>query len=327
MKRTGRLLELLSLLNSKKTFTVKELADTFSVSHRTMLRDLHLLSESGVPLQATPGPGGGYSLLRKHTLPPVTFTLEEAVALIISYESFLHYTDKPFEKETLSVISKLFAILPPEATQKIELLRQKVFMRNPRRVTQSPFLRPLLDAALEQQALHIEYDSLQRKSKRIIQPYYMYAFNGYWYCRCFCRLRQKNVSLRVDRILSYTVLTEPSLPAVPQIDDELEQPELRLLVRLTAKGCKLADWHHELGNLIHYHEDSTGTIDTMIFTTDVEWVSRFILGLGQEATVEQPEQVIDYLQTELGALRERYGSGCGPSIISPVIVNGNGDRS
>ena len=64
MSRTARLLELLIRVQTKPRFTSWELAEEFGVSRRTMLRDLQALSEMGVPLRSTPGPGGGYSLPR-----------------------------------------------------------------------------------------------------------------------------------------------------------------------------------------------------------------------------------------------------------------------
>jgi predicted DNA-binding transcriptional regulator YafY len=64
MSRTARLVELLVQVQTKPRFTAAELAEEFGVSRRTMLRDLAALSEMGIPLRATPGPGGGYSLPR-----------------------------------------------------------------------------------------------------------------------------------------------------------------------------------------------------------------------------------------------------------------------
>ena len=59
-----RLLELMVRVQAKPRFTAAELAKKFGVSRRTILRDLQVLSGMGVPLRSTPGPGGGYSLLR-----------------------------------------------------------------------------------------------------------------------------------------------------------------------------------------------------------------------------------------------------------------------
>lgn len=54
----------------KKKFTVRELADEFQVSYRTMWRYLQELSELGVPLYSEPGVQGGYFILKEHKLSP-----------------------------------------------------------------------------------------------------------------------------------------------------------------------------------------------------------------------------------------------------------------
>ncbi|MGF9816667.1 helix-turn-helix transcriptional regulator [Brevibacillus agri] len=306
MNRTGRLLELLALFHTGKTFSVADLADTLSVSKRTMLRDLHFLSEAGAPLQASPGPGGGYRLIRSHSLAPLALTTEEAVALILSYEALLSYTDKPFAKENLSVIAKLLASLSTDTLEKVEQLRQKLRVTNPSRRVDTPFLRPLLDAALSRQAVEVEYDSLNRKSTRIIQPDYLYAFDGYWYCKCFCFLRQCTVKLRVDRIQAMTIVDAPA----PALDLPVAQPEepelLPLRIRLTRKGCKLAESHHQFGNRISLLADGSALITDTVAPSELDWVARFVLGLGREATVESPAALIVSLRREMDAVIAFY---------------------
>jgi len=61
--RAGRLLELLLLLQNGGRVTAAELAERLQVSERTVLRDIEVLSGSGVPVYATRGPGGGFELL------------------------------------------------------------------------------------------------------------------------------------------------------------------------------------------------------------------------------------------------------------------------
>ncbi|MGG4450541.1 helix-turn-helix transcriptional regulator [Brevibacillus porteri] len=306
MNRTGRLLELLALFHTGKTFTVSDLANTLSVSKRTMLRDLHLLSEAGAPLQASPGPGGGYRLIRSHQLAPLALTTEEAVALILSYEALLSYTDKPFAKETLSVIAKLLSSLPTDALIKVEQLRKKLRVTNPSRSVEAPFLRHLLDAALSQQAVKITYDSLNRRSTRIIQPDYLYAFDGYWYCKCFCFLRGCTVKLRVDRIQAMTIVDTPTFVPDPHVSQYEELEQLPLRIRLTRKGCKLAESHHQFGNQITLLADGSGFITDTVAPSEIDWVARFVLGLGREATVDEPAELIDWLHKELHALCHFY---------------------
>jgi predicted DNA-binding transcriptional regulator YafY len=70
--RAGRLISLLSILNREGRTTAADLAARLEVSERTILRDLEVLSGSGVPVYAVRGPGGGFQLLEGYspTLPP-----------------------------------------------------------------------------------------------------------------------------------------------------------------------------------------------------------------------------------------------------------------
>src|SRR5260370_14107919 len=102
------------------------MAGRFGVSRRTMLRDLHTLSAMGVPLTATPGPGGGYTLLQRRRLLPLTLTLEEALGVLLSYESFVHYAQAPFGGHALPTIAKLRNALPPDVVHGLERLQRHV---------------------------------------------------------------------------------------------------------------------------------------------------------------------------------------------------------
>ena len=61
--RAGRLLSLLLTLQNGGRYTAGELAERLGVSQRTVLRDIEVLSGSGVPVYATRGPQGGFELL------------------------------------------------------------------------------------------------------------------------------------------------------------------------------------------------------------------------------------------------------------------------
>lgn len=69
MSKSKRLMELMMTVNRMRKFTVRELADQFDVSSRTILRDLQELSELGVPLYSEVGPHGGYQVLKERILP------------------------------------------------------------------------------------------------------------------------------------------------------------------------------------------------------------------------------------------------------------------
>ncbi|MFD0536434.1 helix-turn-helix transcriptional regulator [Actinomadura luteofluorescens] len=62
----------------------RELAARYEVSVRTIERDIGALQQAGVPIFADVGRGGGYTLDKSRTLPPLNFTPAEAVALAIT---------------------------------------------------------------------------------------------------------------------------------------------------------------------------------------------------------------------------------------------------
>ena len=61
--RAGRLVSLLLVLQNGRRHTADELSERLGVSSRTVLRDIEVLSGSGVPVYGTRGPGGGFQLL------------------------------------------------------------------------------------------------------------------------------------------------------------------------------------------------------------------------------------------------------------------------
>ena len=71
--RAGRLLSLLMVLQNGGRQTAAQLAQRLAVSERTVLRDIDVLSGSGVPVFGVRGPGGGFELLDtfEQTVPPL----------------------------------------------------------------------------------------------------------------------------------------------------------------------------------------------------------------------------------------------------------------
>src|SRR6478609_1680537 len=106
MNRTDRLYALVEELRARapRTMRAVELAHRFSVSTRTIERDLLGLQEAGVPVWAQPGPGGGYSLNTDFTLPPLNFTPAEAVAIATALAAT---PAMPFSEAGRSALNKL----------------------------------------------------------------------------------------------------------------------------------------------------------------------------------------------------------------------------
>jgi predicted DNA-binding transcriptional regulator YafY len=315
MARTARLLELLIALQLKSRFTVQEIADEFGVSRRTMLRDLHDLSAMGVPLAATPGPGGGYTLIRNQRQLPLTLSVDEAIGLVLSYEAFLRYAQSPFAPESLSVVTKLRAALPSDVVQEIDRTRRYVIVTGDERSYDAPLLPDLLHAARAGAHLRVTYDSRSGIAERVIFPFGLYAAGGYWYCACYDYRRAGNVSLRADRFLAAERVEGFSPPHALSLREWLDTRErdapdpARLRAVISPQGMKRFDPGTEFGEITL--SNAGGRIDTIIPASDIEYFAARLLPLGGEATVSSPPELIAALQRAARAILTRYDGTSG----------------
>ncbi len=81
-----RLFQIIYLLLEREQVTAKGLADALGVSVRTVFRDVEILSEAGIPLVTTQGPGGGVALQEGYVLDRAAFTPEEQRTLLTVLE-------------------------------------------------------------------------------------------------------------------------------------------------------------------------------------------------------------------------------------------------
>ncbi len=83
MARDSRLASIAIMLASGQRLRACDVASRFSVSERTVYRDMQLLADQGFPLAAFPGPNGGYAIYGNAGSRKVQLELDEAVALAI----------------------------------------------------------------------------------------------------------------------------------------------------------------------------------------------------------------------------------------------------
>jgi predicted DNA-binding transcriptional regulator YafY len=112
MRRWDRLLGILLQLSGGETVSAVALAARFGVSVRTIYRDAEALSTLGVPIFAQPGRGGGFRLLPGYLLPPIMFSEEEAVALMVGLSALRAVRTQPFADELAVAEAKLLAAVP-----------------------------------------------------------------------------------------------------------------------------------------------------------------------------------------------------------------------
>lgn len=314
MSRTARLLELLIRVQTKPRFTAAELAEEFGVSRRTMLRDLSALSAMGVPLRSTPGPGGGYSLPRGGRRLSPSLTVDEALALIASYEALLRsYPVHPFSTQSLSAVTKLRAALPKDVVAQLDRLRRHVFVGGPVREYEAPLLGALLSAALDRAHLKVTYDSIESGvTERVIFPYGLYASQGYWYCACFDRRRETNVPMRADRFLSAERVEGFEPPPELSIQGWMSAARgvgerVRVMARVTERGRKSFELTSLFGS-IEAQKGGGGALEAEIPRSEIDYYASRLLSVGTEIFVDSPPELVEAIQNKAREVIRLYGS-------------------
>ncbi|MFX3631433.1 MAG: helix-turn-helix transcriptional regulator [Candidatus Pristimantibacillus sp.] len=314
MAKSKRLIEMMMSINKKKSFNAKELANEFGVSTRTIVRDMQELSALGVPFYSEVGQHGGYKMINERMLPPVAFTESEALAVFFASHALRHYTDLPFEVETNSVLRKFYSYMPEDIRDRIDRMRKRFDLATPMRHVSTPYLSLLLDAAIDQKVVRIEYESKQHKRSRDVQPIGIYASNGFWYCPAYCFHRRDIRLFRCDRVRSVE-LSELKAADLTQVHTgnwesyiEEESPAMELYVELTATGvqrCETELWPaHKMQ--IQVREDGTGWLGNPIPASSLPYFGQFFIGLGTDAKVKAPDELIHVMREVLDKLMAQY---------------------
>jgi predicted DNA-binding transcriptional regulator YafY len=318
LNKTQRFIQLMMAVNERMQFTVKEMADEFGVSERTMHRDLQELSELGMPLYTEFGPHGGYRLLKKRMLPPILFSEQEAVAMFFAFQSLQYYGALPFEAESATALNKFYHYLPSDVKAKIDALKDRVSFWSPLRTQSSPFLQQILEASIDSKPLLMSYASKEGTKQRIIQPIGIYSNNGYWYLPSYCFLKEGFLLFRADRIVSL----EPADPHYPSKDmknytisrwlqegmpSEFEQqPKMNLRVKLTREGVRAYERSNSYGGTLEFNQDGSGTLSSEMHSDNLAYFSSYFLSLGADAVVEEPAEMASWIREQIRALHLAY---------------------
>jgi predicted DNA-binding transcriptional regulator YafY len=313
MPKAKRLLELMMTVNRKRKFTAKELAEEFGVSTRTILRDLQELSELGVPLYSEVGPHGGYHVLNERSLPPISFTEEEAIAIFFSVYALRHYLSIPFEAEISSALNKFTSYMTSDIRDRIEQMKNRVDFITPVRRGESPHLSRLLEGAIHQQVLLIEYEAKEGKVSRHIQPIGIYARDGIWYCPAYCFWRGGYRVFRCDRIKSVAQASSDVKPRdirhvhLGNVQPVTQaEPMVHVRVELNEEGVRKCETEWWLANHLHHQEDGGGWVDGHFPKRDLPFLAKFFMGLGEDATVRQPLELVHGMKEILSRLMDKY---------------------
>src|SRR6266498_3930374 len=207
----SRLITLIFLLQNQPNQKAGELASKLGVSLRTIHRYFAMLDEMGIPVYAERGPYGGFSLVRGYKIPPLVFSLEEAIAVYLGTSLVSELWGELYRDAAQGAMAKLENILPSEQRGEVDWARQSLITTGLHRADLNAFLPVLEDlrrAIHEHKRVTVTYQSTTntKATKRKLDPYALVFRAGLWYLVGYCHLRAAPRTFRVDRIQRLSML-------------------------------------------------------------------------------------------------------------------------
>ena len=222
-KRLSRLTAILTQLQTKRLTTATSLAEKFSVSIRTIYRDIRALEQAGVPILTADGKG--YTLMEGYKIPPVMFTESQANALILAEQLVLKNKDTSFIKDYTEAIDKIKAVLRQSEKDKANLLSDRTrFDYNINRERNSDNISQLQYALTNFCLTKVDYTNEQKQtSTRIIEPFALMSTTENWLLIAWCRLRNEFRFFRLDRVTKMEILTDKFEPHKMTLQDYFDK--------------------------------------------------------------------------------------------------------
>ena len=209
---TSRTLGLLSLLQSHRHWSARELVDRLGVSDRTLRRDVERLRELGYGIESVRGSAGGYRLEAGTGLPPLLLTDDEGVAIAVGLRSQATAGLRGAEHTTLSALAKIEQVLPSALRRRIDALATHATVgvggvgavggggAGAGRID-SELLGVLALACRDSERLRFNYtDAAGEASARSVEPYRLVPVARRWYLLAWDRGRDDWRTFRLDRI-------------------------------------------------------------------------------------------------------------------------------
>lgn len=202
MNRIDRLFGISTLLQSNKFTSTEQIADKFRISIRTVYRDLKSLNEQGIPVCYEPNKG--YHLINGYFLPPVSFNLEEANALMLMEHFLKAFSDQSIQKHYQNALSKVKSVLKQSQKEKIEQLASNMYFQVPHRLSNDyEFLSIIQSAISHKNVLEFEYkNAKEENSKRKVEAIGLIFYAFGWHLIGWCQLRKDYRDFKVSRIVN-----------------------------------------------------------------------------------------------------------------------------
>jgi predicted DNA-binding transcriptional regulator YafY len=307
---SGRLLQLLSMLQTRRDWAGAELADRLNVSGRTIRRDVERLRVLGYPVDSLPGPAGGYRLRAGTEIPPLLLDDDEAIAIAVGLRTAARASVTGIEETAVRALVKLEQVLPTHLRRRVRTLGSAMVSPPVGGPTVDPqHLTVIAAACRDSERLRFAYRSRDgTDSRREVEPHALVNLGRRWYLLAWDRRREDWRSFRVDRLarpastgVRFTARPLPGKDAAAFVRESIIGAPNRFEARMTLRAP--AD---EIAGRVPAHWGTIQPIDAhsceyLTGDDDLGWLALRVAMIGVDFELHEPPELVEHLR----ALAER----------------------
>src|SRR5690606_12356477 len=180
---SARLLQLLTLLQTRRAWRGTDLAERLGVGTRTVRNDVARLRELGYPVESAAGRAGGYRLGAGATLPPLLLDDDEACAVAVGLRAGVVGGVLGMAEASVQALTKLDQVLPSRVRHRVARLAaaiEGVPAEGPPVAVE--VLTAIAGATQDRQRLRFDYTTHDGAvTRRAAEPHRLVHVHRHWY--------------------------------------------------------------------------------------------------------------------------------------------------
>ncbi|MFV0529780.1 MAG: helix-turn-helix transcriptional regulator [Lachnospiraceae bacterium] len=309
MNKSERLAEMMIYLNNKDFFNLKNLMTRYQISKSTALRDIQSLEAIGMPIYAEHGRHGRYGILKNRLLSPIIFTIDELYSLYFAMLTLRAYQSTPFHLDLAKLKLKFESCLSGEHIAKLKKMEKIFSLASQKHPNSSPFLKDILEHALENKVSSVSYKKGHDVQKITLQFFAVTSSYGQWYATAYNHVSGQIQVLRCDKItkLDAACHTPISIEKLKSTTNNLfkKQNAVDFEVFVTSKGADLFFKEHYPSMSLDY-KDGRACIKGFYNPGEEKFISNYFSSFGMEISAIYPAKLKELVLLKTRKIADYY---------------------